>query len=95
MYKLYTRWQDGGWDGPSCYDNLEDIQKIISNSKCSYMIIKNDGNGDEVIECKNIDISFKTKREEFKSKYKVKTNKISKAKKKEESRKLTEKYIDK
>ena len=44
MYKLYTRWQDGGWDGPSCYDNLEDIQKIISNSKCSYMIIKNENN---------------------------------------------------
>ena len=95
MYRLYTKGQNGGWDGPSYYDNIEQIQKMMKNSKCSYMIIKNDGNGDEVIECKNIDISSKTKREEFKSKYKVKTNKISKAKKKEESRKITEKYIDK
>lgn len=95
MYRLYTKGQDGGWDGPSYYDNIKQIQKIVANSRCSYMIIKNDGNGDEVIECKNIDIPSKTKQEEFRSKYKVKTNSTKKSKKKEEIRKITEKYIDK
>ena len=95
MYRLYTKSDMGGWTGPSYYENLDDIYKFIKSSKCSYMIIKNNGNGDEVVECHTNDISLKTKQEEFRNKYKVKNANINKAKKKEELRKLTEKYIDK
>ena len=101
MYRLYAQRQEGGWDKITLDNKLEKIEKEINNLDIkeyySYMIVKNEGKGDELF--KNGKLS-----EECEVEYvdNLKTDIVvnamsftpSRAKKKEELRKMTEEYID-
>ena len=101
MYRLYAQRQEGGWDKITSDNKLEEIEKEINKLDIkeyySYMIIKNEGKGDAFFkdgklskECKveyvdNLKTYIEVKGTEFK---------VSRMKKKEDLRKLTEEYID-
>ena len=105
MYKLYAQKQQGGWDRicikPS-YDLIKKtIQAIKYDGYYAYMVIKNEGNGDEIVERNKLqEDNEKQKVNKFKDKYKVvqeedaiKSRPNSRAKQKEELRKLTDDYL--
>lgn len=101
MYKIYGQNKKTGWEKIDTKKDLEEILKIAETIKpkeyYSYMIIKNNGNGDEVIDRKDFTRECKVEYvDEVKTQFEVKatTFKPSRMKKKQELRKLTEQYID-
>lgn len=109
-YKLYAQTQQGSWEKVSTNDNLEKlrqgIKKLELTGYFAYMIVKNNNQGDEVIERDRFQEDTKPRKNEkekvkdFKSKYKVQdtdnpiTNiSTSRAKQKEDLRKLTDEYL--
>ena len=54
MYRIYLQRRQGGWEGPFYNANLEKLQKkaysLSPMEYYSYMIINNDGTGDDLIE---------------------------------------------
>lgn len=54
MYRLYVQKQQGGWDSKGTGSDIEKIHKSLKalqkEGYYSYLIIRNEGNGDEVFE---------------------------------------------
>ena len=100
MYRLYAQKINGGYEKllESLYikDINKEINKINAKDYYSYMVIKNDGNGDNVITSKKLYEEVKVEYGDIKTDIQVNatTFKPSKAKKKEELRKITRDYID-
>ena len=106
MYRLYAQKQQGGWDMISTKQSYDLIKQSINTIKqdgyYSYMIIKNEGNGDEIVESNKLQEYTERQRvNKFKDTYKVnkednstKPKPSNRAKRKEELRKLTQDYID-
>lgn len=101
MYKLYAQKLQGGWEKIAVKETLDKIEKqaskISAHEYYSYLIIKNEGNGDETVKREVLSKECKVEFvDDIKSKVEVKamTFKPSKMKQKEELRKLTEEYID-
>jgi len=112
MYRLYAQKQQGGWDKVAIKPNYEKTIKLLDKLKndgyYAYMIIKNEGNGDEIVERNKLQDDEILEHEgkkykkckvertnDFKSKYEVKgiTFTPSRMKQKEELRRLTEDYL--
>lgn len=101
MYRIYGKNKIKGWEK---IDSTADKEKafktaegISSKEYYSYMIIENNGNGDNVIAQESLYEECQVEYvDEVKTKYEVKALafKPSRMKKKENLRKLTEQYID-
>lgn len=101
MYKVYAHNKQKGWEK---IDSTNDKEKALKTAKsisskeyCSYMIIENIGNGDNVIAQESLYEECQVEYvDELKTKYEVKavTFKPSRMKKKEELRRMTEDFID-
>ena len=113
MYRIYAQKQQGGWDRIATKPTYEHIKLLVDKLKqdgyYSYMIIKNECNGDEIVERNKLQdndiIEHNGKKykkcevervNDFKSKYEVKGVAFtpSRAKQKEDLRKLTQDYIN-
>ena len=101
MYKVYAHNKQKGWEKIDSTDDkkkaFKTVGRINSKEYHSYMIIQNNGNGDEIIERKDFTRECEVEYvDEVKTKIEVKamTFKPSRTKEKQELRKLTEKYID-
>lgn len=101
MYRLYAQRLQGSYDKIGERKTLEEIEKLanrLSQSEYfSYLIIKNEGNGDEPVANKKLYERVKVEivdKDETSIEVKAKTFQPSRMKKKEELRKLTEGYID-
>jgi len=101
MYRLYAQRLQGSYDKIGERKTLEEIEKLangISQSEYySYMIIKNEGNGDEIVTSQKLYERVKVEivdKDETSIEVKTKVFQPSRMKKKEELRKLTEGYID-
>lgn len=101
MYRLYAQKQQGGWDKIAVKETLDKIEKQASRLSAheyySYLIIKNEGNGDEIVKREVLSKECKVEYvEDLKTDVEVKamTFKPSRMKEKEELRKLTEEDID-
>ena len=101
MYKVYGQNKQTGWEKIDSTNDKEKAFKTAENINSkeyySYMIIQNNGNGDEIIERKDFTRECTVEYvDEVKTKIEVKatTFKPSRMKKKQELRKLTEQYID-
>lgn len=101
MYKIYGQNKKNGWEK---IDTTNDKKKAFKtaehiNSKeyYSYIIIQNNGNGDEVIHRKDFTRECTVEYvDEVKTKIEIKatTFKPSRMKRKQEERKMFEQYID-
>lgn len=101
MYRIYGHNKQTGWEQIDTKKDLEEILKIAETIKpkeyYSYIIIQNNGNGDEVIERKDFTRECEVEYvDEVKTKFEVKatTFKPSRMKRKQEERKMFEQYID-
>lgn len=101
MYKVYGQNKKTGWEKIDTTSDKEKAYKtagsISAKEYCAYMIIQNNGNGDEVIDRKDFTRECRVEYvDEVKTKIEVKavTFKPSRMKRKQELRKLTEKYVD-
>ena len=101
MYRTYGHNKQTGWEMIDTKKDLEEIHKIAATIKpkeyYSYMIIQNNGNGDEVIDRKDFTRECTVEYvNEVKTKFEVKatTFKPSRMKRKQEERKMFEQYID-
>lgn len=101
MYRIYGQSKKTGWEKIDATNNKEKAFEIAETIKpkeyYSYMIIQNNGNGDEVIHRKDFTRECTVEYvDEVKTKVEVKatTFEPSRMKKKQELRKLTEQYID-
>lgn len=101
MYRIYGQNKITGWENIDVTNDkekaLKTAESISSKEYYSYMIIQNNGNGDEIIDRKDFTRECQVEYvDEVKTKYEVKavTFKPSRMKRKQELRKLTEQYID-
>lgn len=101
MYRLYGQNKKTGWEQIDTKKDLKDINKIAEKltgkEYYSYVIIQNNGNGDEVIHRKDFTRECSVEYvDEVKTKFEVKatTFKPSRMKRKQEERKMFEQYID-
>ena len=101
MYKVYGNSKINGWEIVANKKSLVDANKIANRLTAeeyySYLIKESDENGDRIIRQETLkEETEKEKVKSFKEKYKVeiKEKPVSRMKKKEELRKLTEEYID-
>lgn len=101
MYRIYGNSKIKGWEKIDTATDKEQAFKLANkiNAKeyYSYMIIENNGNGDNVIAQESLFEECKVEYvDKLKTKVEVKavTFKPSKMKKKEELRKMTEEFID-
>ena len=101
MYRIYGQNKITGWEKIDVTNDkekaLKTAESISSKEYYSYMIIQNNGNGDEIIDRKDFTRECQVEYvDEVKTKYEVKavTFKPSRMKRKQELRKLTEQYID-
>ena len=101
MYRIYGQNKITGWEKIDVTNDkekaFETAKSISSKEYCSYMIIENIGNGDNVIAQESLYEECQVEYvDELKTKYEVKavTFKPSRMKRKQELRKLTEQYID-
>ena len=99
MYRLYGQRTEGGYAMIAIKSTLEEIEQEIKEMEgyYSYMIIENKGKGDNLLRSERL---YKECSVEYVDNLKtdIKVNAISftpsRAKKKEDLRKLTEEYID-
>ena len=101
MYKIYGQNKKTGWEKIDSTNDKEKAFKtaenISSKEYYSYVIIQNNGNGDEVIHRKDFTRECTVEYvDEVKTKVEVKatTFKPSRMKRKQEERKMFEQYID-
>jgi hypothetical protein len=101
MYRLYGQNKQTGWEQIDTKKEFKDINKIAEKltgkEYYSYVIIQNNGNGDEVIGRKDFTRECTVEYvDEVKTKFEVKatTFKPSRMKRKQEERKMFEQYID-
>lgn len=101
MYRIYGQNKQTGWEQIDTKKDLKDINKIAEKltgkEYYSYVIIQNNGNGDEVIGRKDFTRECTVEYvDEVKTKIEIKatTFKPSRMKRKQEERKMFEQYID-
>lgn len=101
MYRIYGQSKKTGWEKMDATNNKEKAfeiaERISVKEYYSYMIIENNGNGDEVIHRKDFTRECTVEYvDEVKSKIEVKatTFKPSRMKRKQAERKMFEQYID-
>lgn len=101
MYRIYGQNKITGWEKIDSTNDktkaYETAERISVKEYYSYMIIKNNGNGDEVIDRKDFTRECKVEFvDKVKTKIEVKatTFKPSRMKRKQEERKMFEQYIN-
>ena len=101
MYKIYGQNKKTGWERIDSTNDKEKafntVENISSKEYYSYIIIQNNGNGDEVIGRKDFTRECTVEYvDEVKTKIEVKatTFKPSRMKRRQEERKMFEQYID-
>lgn len=100
MYKLYGQSKSKGWEIISTKSSLEEINIAINNINpkeyYSYMIIENTKQGDNIIERKEFYEECEVEyADDVKTRFEVKaiTFRPSRAKEKQQLRKITEEYL--
>ena len=99
MYRLYGQKIEGGYDAIAVKSTLEEIEEEIKEMKgyYSYMIIENKGKGDNLLRSERLYKECSVEYvDELKTDVEVKAVafKPGRAKRKEETRKMAEDYID-
>ena len=101
MFRLYAQKLSGSYEKIGQKKTLGEIEKLTNRLSpkewYSYLIIKNDGEGDEIVTSHKfyepVKIEF-TDKDETSVEVKTKVFKPSKMKQKEELRRMTQDYID-